>query len=65
MAKNPNVDDAYAMSSPEEVKALYRTWSHSYDVVFSDSQGYQLPRKVASYDWIWCFGGLKVGGVSG
>ncbi|MDB4111062.1 methyltransferase domain-containing protein [Yoonia sp.] len=48
MAKNPNVDDAYAMSSPEEVKALYRTWSHSYDVVFSDSQGYQLPRKVAA-----------------
>lgn len=48
MAKNPNVDDAYAMSSPEEVKALYRTWSRSYDVVFGDSQGYQLPRKVAS-----------------
>ncbi len=20
---------------------------------------------VVSYDWIWCFGGLKVGGVSG
>mgnify|MGYP001818872590 FL=1 len=48
MAKNPNVDDAYAMSSPEEVKALYRTWSRSYDVVFGESQGYQLPRKVAS-----------------
>ena len=48
MAKNPNVYDAYAMSSLEEVKALYRTWSGSYDVVFGESQGYQLPRKVAT-----------------
>ena len=48
MAKDPDVDDAYKMASPEEVKALYRTWSHSYDVVFGDSQGYQLPRKVAA-----------------
>lgn len=47
MGKNPDVDDAYAMSSPEEVKALYRTWSHSYDAVFSDGQGYQLPFEVA------------------
>jgi predicted TPR repeat methyltransferase len=48
MVENPNLDDAYAMSSPEEVKALYRTWSLSYDVVFSDRQGYQLPRNVAA-----------------
>jgi hypothetical protein len=48
MAKNPDVDDAYAMSSPEEVKALYRTWSHSYYVIFGDEQGYQLPSKVAA-----------------
>lgn len=47
MAKNPNVDDAYAMSSPEEVKALYRAWSHSYDAVFCDAQGYRLPHEVA------------------
>ena len=47
MAKNPDVDDAYAMSSPDEVKALYRAWSHSYDVAFGDAQGYQLPREVA------------------
>lgn len=48
MAKNPDVNDAYAMSSAEEVKALYRTWSHSYDAVFSDGQGYQLPREVVT-----------------
>ncbi len=46
MAKNPDVDDAYAMSTPDQVKDLYRTWSHSYDAVFSDAQGYQLPREV-------------------
>lgn len=48
MGKNPDVDDAYAMSSLDEVKDLYRTWSHSYDAVFSDAQGYQLPREVAA-----------------
>lgn len=48
MVRNPQVDDAYAMSSPEEVKALYRKWSHSYDAAFSDAQGYQLPREVAT-----------------
>lgn len=48
MADDPDVDDAYAMQSPDEVRALYRTWSHSYDAVFSDAQGYQLPREVAA-----------------
>lgn len=48
MVKSPKVDDAYAMTSPEEVKALYRHWSHSYDAVFADGQGYQLPREVAT-----------------
>jgi len=48
MGKNPDVDDAYAMSSAEEVKDLYRKWSHSYDAVFSDGQGYQLPDAVAN-----------------
>lgn len=48
MRKNPDVNDAYAMSSPDEVKALYRTWSHSYDALFSEGQGYQLPREVAA-----------------
>lgn len=47
MENDPDVDDAYAMSSAAEVKALYRTWSHSYDTGFHDGQGYQLPRAVA------------------
>ncbi|MEL7181411.1 MAG: methyltransferase domain-containing protein [Pseudomonadota bacterium] len=48
MGQTPDVDDAYAMSSPDEVKDLYRAWSHSYDAVFSEGQGYQLPREVAT-----------------
>ncbi len=48
MSDDPDVNDAYALSSPEDVKALYRTWSHSYDTAFHDGQGYQLPREVAA-----------------
>jgi predicted TPR repeat methyltransferase len=48
MVKNPTLDDAYAMTSPDDIKALYRDWSHSYDTVFSDAQGYRLPREVAT-----------------
>ena len=48
MAKMPDVDSAYAMGSPEEIKELYRLWSHSYDVAFGEAQGYQLPREVAA-----------------
>ncbi len=48
MVRVPDLDDAYAMSSAEEVKQLYRDWSHSYDSGFSDAQGYQLPREVAA-----------------
>lgn len=47
MTKNRELDQAYAVSSLEEIKALYRKWSHSYDTAFSEAQGYQLPREVA------------------
>ncbi len=36
------------MASPDEIKELYRLWSHSYDVAFGEAQGYQLPREVAA-----------------
>lgn len=45
--KNPDLDDAYALNGPEQVKSLYRHWAHSYDAGFSDSQGYRLPQEVA------------------
>ena len=48
MSDDPNVNDAYALSSQDDVKALYRTWAHSYDAGFNEGQGYQLPRAVAT-----------------
>ncbi len=48
MADDPDVNDAYALKSPEDVKALYQTWAHSYDTAFHDGQGYQLPREVTA-----------------
>ncbi|MFT5064719.1 MAG: putative TPR repeat methyltransferase [Yoonia sp.] len=47
MARSPNLNDAYAMSSQKDVKELYRDWAPSYDSGFGDAQGYQLPRMVA------------------
>jgi len=47
MVKDPNLKDVYAISSQDELRALYRDWAHSYDSGFGDAQGYQLPRAVA------------------
>lgn len=47
MVRLPNLDDAYALSSIEDLKSLYAEWAQSYDVGFSDALGYQLPRMVA------------------
>ncbi len=47
MKENPKLKDAYALSSTDEVKQLYRTWAHSYDAGFGDAQGYRLPYAVA------------------
>ena len=48
MNDDPDVNDAYALKSPEDVKALYQSWAHSYDTAFHDGQGYQLPREVTA-----------------
>lgn len=48
MAEEPNVDEAYALSSKDDVKALYRGWAHGYDTAFHAGQGYQLPREVTN-----------------
>lgn len=47
MVKDPNLKDAYAVSSQDGLRTLYREWAHSYDSGFGDAQGYQLPREVA------------------
>jgi len=48
MAKIPDVDSAYALTSPREIRDLYGAWSASYDTAFGEGQGYQLPREVAA-----------------
>ena len=47
MSRCPNLEDAYALSSKQDVKDLYSDWAQSYDTGFSDAQGYQMPRVVA------------------
>lgn len=47
MSQDPDLDSAYALSSKEEIEALYEKWATTYDVSFGDAQGYQSPREVA------------------
>ena len=47
MNDDPDLSDAYALTSQDALKDLYRTWAHSYDTGFGDGQGFQLPREVA------------------
>ena len=47
MTCRPNLEDAYALSSKQDVKDLYSDGAQSYDTGFSDAQGYQMPRVVA------------------
>lgn len=49
MADDPNLDSAYALSSPEDNVHLYRNWAHSYDSGFVREQGYRLHRAVARH----------------
>jgi SAM-dependent methyltransferase len=47
MTDDPDLESAYALSTPEDARRLYATWAASYDVDFGDGQGYLLPRHVA------------------
>jgi len=47
MSKTPGLDDAYAMSSKDDVTKLYKSWATSYDVGFGAAQGHRLPELVA------------------
>ena len=43
MAHDPDVDDAYALNSPQAVKDLYAGWAQTYDSGFAQDTGYALP----------------------
>ena len=47
MTKDPDLSAAYALTGPEDAKALYRSWAATYDADFGDAQGYRLPMEVA------------------
>ena len=41
-----NVDDAYALETPEDSVRLYSEWAPTYDTDFVDRVGYVLFRRV-------------------
>ncbi len=47
MSDKPDVDAAYALTSREDVKSLYRDWAETYDADFIAAMGYVYPREVA------------------
>ena len=47
MTDDPNLTNAYAVTSKEEVRALYENWAETYDADFIEAQGYQMPRVIA------------------
>lgn len=47
MKELPDLENAYALDSPEATKDLYQSWAPGYDAGFVETQGYQLAREVA------------------
>lgn len=47
MTRKPDVQAAYALEGPEEIKALYRDWADTYDADFVAATGYVYPAGVA------------------
>ena len=47
MSKPPNVNDAYALTDSDGLRALYENWAPVYDTGFGAAMGYRLPAEVA------------------
>ncbi|MFK8019746.1 MAG: class I SAM-dependent methyltransferase [Pseudomonadales bacterium] len=45
--RNPNLEDAYSVKTPEDNKELYSSWSASYDSGFAMGRGYIYPQQIA------------------
>ena len=45
--KEPDLQSAYALETPEDSKRLYADWAQSYDQSFAAEMDYQIPRIVA------------------
>ena len=60
----PDLRSAYALQTPDDSKALYRSWAATYDATFADAMGYAAPTRIAAlFDGRWQGGGciLDVG----
>ncbi|MBY5933479.1 methyltransferase domain-containing protein [Tateyamaria omphalii] len=49
MAKDPSLDAAYALETPEDSKQLYAAWADSYDSDFARNSDYILHEAVARH----------------
>tara|TARA_R110002110_G_scaffold105166_10_gene264594 strand:+ start:5828 stop:6460 length:633 start_codon:yes stop_codon:yes gene_type:complete len=45
--KEPDLDAAYALETPDDNRRLYADWARTYDDGFAKDMNYQLPRLVA------------------
>ena len=60
----PDLKSAYALRTPDDSKALYRSWAATYDETFAEALGYAAPARIAGlFDSRWTGGGrvLDVG----
>ncbi|MGB3245447.1 MAG: class I SAM-dependent methyltransferase [Sulfitobacter sp.] len=45
--KDPSLDAAYALETPQDSQRLYAKWADNYDSTFADAMDYQMPRIIA------------------
>lgn len=45
--KDPSLEAAYNLSTPDDSKALYRDWAGTYDQDFAERSGYRFPALIA------------------
>ncbi|APX13045.1 class I SAM-dependent DNA methyltransferase [Tateyamaria omphalii] len=49
MTKDPSLDAAYALETPDDSKRLYAAWAGTYDSDFARNSDYILPEQVARH----------------
>ena len=50
----PDLQSAYALRTPDDSKALYRSWAATYDETFAEALGYAAPARIAAlFDSRW------------
>lgn len=50
----PDLQAAYSLQTPDDSKALYRSWATTYDETFAEALGYAAPARLAAlFDSRW------------